>query len=1106
LRTTIVCVVYLLSAGSIMWGQAISTSQIKGTVQDSSGSAVPDAEVKATQTATGTSRTATTAADGSYLLPELALGPYQLEVTKQGFSRYLQTGITLQVNSNPTIDVSLKVGAVDEQVVVEASAAMVETENSGVGQVIDQQRVVDLPLNGRQVTDLLYLTGGTSEGRSFRGSYPTSASPSIAGGMAGSVSYWLDGGTNNDPLSNQNLPLPFPDALQEFKVETSSLPAQYGVHPAGAVNAITKSGSNAVHGDLFEFVRNYIFDARTTGYADATNPRDNLKRNQFGGTIGGPIKKDKLFFFFGYQATAERSSSPAQTQNLPTANMLQGNFSGCGSLLPGIGSNDQVPLSMLSPLALKIATILPSVSNASCGTYNYLSPTNYWENQGVTKIDYHQSEQNTIFGRYFATHLQQAPGPNDQGYVLATVTGTSTMVQNVTLGDTFLVNPTTVNTFRATFNRTSQTTVYDSTYNWSDFGIDVYNLPVAQFQKNLGAGLNFGNGPFGIGILPSWQRYDTLEFSDSVAMTRGKHQLTFGTDYINLRAFSRQYLVGNGQFTFNGTQTGIAQADFLLGKPANYSQDAAQYSDQRQNVLGVYAQDEWKLTRNFTISAGLRWDPFFAHTNPYGQSVQFSMYNFEHDVFSTKFPNAPPGYLFNGDPGGPSGGAYTSNKLNNWSPRLGVVWDPKGDGRMTIRAGFGIFYDFPNFAYDQLGFEQPYGGAVSVPTPNFANPWSTYPGGDPFPNHVGTGPNSTFQQYPLLFVYPHNTNPTSIYQFNLTIQRQIGQNWMLSAGYVGNLQRHLWVNEEINPSIYNPVTGDCPPGLSLPVFVCNSITVNQRRLFNTLNPQYGQYYGETILLNEGGTGNYNGLILGATHRFASHFTSSTNFTWQHCISDNYTTALGFFAVEDEIPANVPGAVHADRGNCPNSDTRRVFSQTFLVDSPKYSNHIVDMIAGDWRLSASAIVQSGSDISANVILDFQGDGQGFPQRPEQVLSNPYCQPKTVNCWLNPAAFAPAVPGTFGNLGNNSLVGPGSIVINMALTRGFRIREHQTLEFRAEAFNLPNLVNLYPPQTSLVVNGFGQPNPSSSYAFGSGLGAFGSTVYDPRIMQFALKYIF
>ena len=228
-----------------VWGQAISTSQLKGTVQDPSGSAIPGAVVTVTQTATGISRSVTTGADGGYLFTELAVGPYQLQVTKEGFSKSVHSGIVLQVASNPTIDVTLKVGAVNEQVVVEAAAAMVETQSTGVGQVIDQQRVVDLPLNGRQVTDLIFLTGGANSATlSGRSSYPSSTAVSIGGGGVGTVGYVLDGGTHNDPLSNQNLPLPFPDAIQEFKVETSALPAQYGYHSAGAVNVVTKSGTN----------------------------------------------------------------------------------------------------------------------------------------------------------------------------------------------------------------------------------------------------------------------------------------------------------------------------------------------------------------------------------------------------------------------------------------------------------------------------------------------------------------------------------------------------------------------------------------------------------------------------------------------------------------------------------------------------------------------------------------------------------------------------------------------------------------------------------------------------------------------------------------------
>src|SRR5579864_9183408 len=269
--------------------QAVSTSQITGTVQDSSGSAVPGAEVKATQTATGAARTVTSGPDGGYLLTNLPVGPYQVEISKEGFTKYVQSGIVLQVNSNATIDAALKVGSVNEQVVVQADAGMVETHSTGVGQVVDQQRVVDLPLNGRQATQLIFLAGAATTGANVDSiasgkNYPV-AIISVAGGQSQGMTYSLDGGTHNDPLNNLTLPLPFPDALQEFKVETSALPAQYGHHSAAAVNAVTKSGSNEFHGDAFEFLRNGDFNARNF-FAPA---RDSLKRNQFGGTLGGPI-------------------------------------------------------------------------------------------------------------------------------------------------------------------------------------------------------------------------------------------------------------------------------------------------------------------------------------------------------------------------------------------------------------------------------------------------------------------------------------------------------------------------------------------------------------------------------------------------------------------------------------------------------------------------------------------------------------------------------------------------------------------------------------------------------------------------------------------------
>src|SRR5579871_2242422 len=310
---------------SLLWAQG-GTSQINGAVHDSSGLAVPAATVKVTQTATGAVRTTTSGADGSYVFPNLPVGPYLLEVTKDGFSKYAQAGIVLQVDTNPTVDAALKVGSVSEQVLVEANAAMVETHSTGVGQVVDSQRVSEMPLNGRDPHELIFLAGlastagGATNINSVR-NYPTVV-VSVAGGQGNGVTYLLDGAAHQDPYNNLSLPLPFPDALQEFKVETSALPPQYGYHAGAAVNAVTKSGTNEFHGDLFEFLRNGDLNARDAFSAT----RDTLKRNQYGGVIGGPVKKDKLFFFGGFQRTSQRSDPSALTAFVPTAAMDAGDF------------------------------------------------------------------------------------------------------------------------------------------------------------------------------------------------------------------------------------------------------------------------------------------------------------------------------------------------------------------------------------------------------------------------------------------------------------------------------------------------------------------------------------------------------------------------------------------------------------------------------------------------------------------------------------------------------------------------------------------------------------------------------------------------------------
>jgi hypothetical protein len=1089
---------------ALLFGQAVSTSQIKGTVQDPSGSVVPGAEVTVTQKNTNVARTVTTASDGSYMFPELPVGPYELQVTKQGFSKAVQSGIVLQIASNPTIDVTLRVGQANEQVVVEAAAAMVETQNSGVGQVIDQQRVVDLPLNGRQVTDLILFTGGANTSTlTGRASYPSSTGVSIGGGGVGTVSYILDGGTHNDPLSNQNLPLPFPDAIQEFKVETSSLPAQYGYHSAGAVNVVTKSGTNALHGDAFEFVRNYLFNARNSFQPT----RDTLKRNQFGGTVGGPIKRNKIFFFTGYQGNIVRSTPTATTAFVPTPAMLGGNFQTVTSTqcrasalnLPatlGFTGNTISP-SLFSPIALNLVKLLPTTADP-CGKITYATPASFNEHQGLVRIDYQLSQKNSIFGRYFVTNYSSPPGNPSAGLIVEAIGGASDNVFNATLGDTYVISPSMVNSFRLMANRTSNTTVYNSYIGDPDLGITgVYQLPTDQFGKYIG-GITTTGG-FGISTTPSFQPYTTWQLSDDVTMTRGAHQIAFGVLFVNLKATAINYLSSNGGFTFSGQFSGLQNADFLLGMPSSFAQAGPSYSDQHQNVLGFYVQDTWKASRRLTVTAGVRWDPFFAHTNPYNETLTFSLPNFVNGVVSKVLPNAPAGMIFGGDTGLPKN-QYSQNKLANFGPRIGLVWDPHGDGRMSIRAGYGIFYDFPSFAFDQFGFSPPWGANLTITNPaSFANPWGNFPGGSPFP----LGPANTYK-FPqgnaqLTYGYPLVIQPTYIEQYNLTVQKQIGSNWLFSAIYSGNVTRHLWLNNPVNQSEFLGI-GPCTiNGVSYTQAQCNSTTTTaQRRRLNFVNPTWGPYYGETEVLDTGGTGYYSGMILSAQHRFGHNFTSSTNYTWAHCVSDLYTPAVGL-SIYSETQYNNRAA---DRGPCPGADRRQVFNQTFVLASPQYSNRAVSMLAGGWRLSLSSVAQSGPPINVTTVVDQALNGNGTIQRVNQVLPDVYLPNKGPGGWLNPKAFALPALGTYGNMTAGAVRGPGAFTINMNLSRSFRIHEMQALEIRGEAFNVLNWTNSYNPVTGFTATNFGQIVAGSS----SGLGALSQSLNDPRIMQFALKYTF
>jgi hypothetical protein len=1078
--------------------QAISTSQINGTVRDATGLAAPGADVKATQTATGLVRSTTTGTDGGFVLINMPIGPYQLEVSKEGFSKFLQSGIILQVGSNPNIEVALKVGSVSEQVVVEANANLVETRNAGVGTVMENQRVLELPLNGRQATDLIYLSGmatqvnGAGLNSGVR-NYPT-VDISVAGGLSNGLTYALDGATHNDPYNNLNLPLPFPDALQEFKLETSALPAQYGHHSAAAVNIVTKSGSNGFHGDLFEFFRNGNLNALNFF---ATTP-DFLKRNQFGGTFGGPIKKDRLFFFVGQQTTITRTTPSTSVAYVPTAQMLQGDFTAVASAACTTSGR---PITLASPfVGNKVSPALfsqPSVNilNFSafphtgdpCGKIQYASHLANNDYNSLARVDYQLSEKHALFGRYSQAHLEQ-PTDYDPANILALVNANLDFwVHSFVLGDTYSISAGTVSNFRGVFNRSEIPKSPAQYFDAHDVGINMW-VAVPKFMRlAIPGGFNIA----GTNATPSTYNTTGFQFSEDISMVRGAHQIGVGADWIKSFLTGTSLLNATGPFTFNGQVTGLGLADFMLGQPSSFTQAGGpSLAYQRMNYVGLYVQDSWKAFSRLTLSGGIRWDPNLPAYTKYGWTSHFDPALFAQGVRSSQYTYAPAGLIFPGDPGYP-GKSVSNKRFNNFAPRVSVAWDPQGNGRMSVRAAYGIFYDLP--AQDNyVGFAQapPFSSTTTIPYPTtfvpgeFANPWANQPGGNPYPLNISRDtPFIKFGSYENFLLDPRTTYSQ---QWNLSLQRQIGVDWLVQANYLGTHIVHLWGGNQINPGVYIP--GSSTTG-----------NLNNRRILNLLNPVEGSFYGSIAQLDDGGNLSYNGLVLSLQKRAAKGLTAQVNYTWSHCISDNHNPELAVAGLNFMIPGNR----RADRSNCPLGDRRHVFNLSAVYQTPRFSGSRWSMLARDWQISGIVRLQTGPYFGVTTGIDQALTGQTTYERPNQMLLSPYLPVQSHSAFLNPAAFAQPTSSTYGNMGANSILAPGFIQIDMGLVRAFPIREGKDLQFRAEAFNLPNHVN-----PDVCLSGFGVIQPCTPMSTALNTPTFGriQAAKDPRILQLALKFMF
>jgi hypothetical protein len=1072
--------------------QSVANAQISGVVTDPSGAAIPDAKIVATQTDTNAVRTAQSGSDGAFTLPGLAIGPYRLQAEAKGFTAYEQTGIILQVGESPKINIALKLGETTERVVVSSNGAMVQTETASVSQVIDHARMVDLPLNGRNPTQLILLSGaandiGPANGMSdLTGSkdYFSADAISVAGGQANGTLFLLDGGENMDSLQNVNLPLPFPDALQEFSVETSALSARYGMHPGAVVNAVTRSGTNEFHGNLFEFVRNG--DANAIDYF--ATQQDSLKRNQFGGTIGAPILKNKLFGFFGYQKTLIRTAPPSTFSYVATQAALNGDFSqlegsGCQSsgaartlIDPSTGQpfpGNQIPVSRFNQQALNLLKYIP-VASDPCGKIVYSLPEPQSETQYVGRGDANINAKNSLFGHIFVADYQ-SPGPfSDSNILLTQLRGVIDHSISAVFGETYTLSPNIVNSAHAGYTRlTIARGPSPNAISLAKIGVDIPYQPASNYMR-VGIGGHFTVGCGTCAPVNIFQ--NNTQLADDMDISLGRHHLSVGGEWVNHWQKSFGLTNAEGIFNFSGQSTNDALVDFMLGVPNSFVQGNKQEFDGRQNYFGVYAHDVFHLSKTITVQLGLRWEPNLWGHEIYRKQNHFSPEAFAAGTTSTVFVNAPPGLQFPGDPGVPY--SFSANDYRKFQPRAGIAWDPTGSGRQVIRVGYGLFYDLQALGYwnDQTG-DAPWGSSITLASPSggFSTPYAGYPGGSPFPAPQPPSKTVSFPSHGTYITFPLKGQQTYTHQWNLTYEVQPFRDWVFSAGYLGNITIHVWGGRDVNAGVYIPGNcGDDP---------CSTTSnTDQRRVLYLQDPVAGSAYSDIYQADDSGVARYQALLLKGEHRFHHNYTILGNYTYSHCISD-----VDFIGDIGGPQTQNPDSLKGEHGNC-GFDVRQQFSVSAVAESPRLKNSLADKLVGTWKLAPILTARSGTWFTPFTGVDNSLTSIGL-DRPN-VAGNPYVRNLKTLQWLTPAGFVPNPIGTFGNAGNQSLVGPKAVNLDTALSREFAVRESMRFELRFEAFNVLNHPNFSNPDNLLSDSTFGQIQSDAG----------------PRILQFAGRFQF